>query len=264
MKKAFTITELLVAIGLLMAVLAAATTIFHYSIEAQRIAMATSEIMHSLRAITDQLNANFAGLRKDGYLVLRSTSDANDAVYFFSTGDFISWKDSDVRSNIARIYFGPAKIDPNNLLLDIKLLTPGKSGGLDYNDANFAACQADIITNYEDYNSVLSADRPDVNLAVRPNDARMLLAQNVGSMQIAWAYDREVGDPNQTIVWYGRSKPVPGNQSFETEGDPYLAVWTPRNQTDWPMALKFTFTLYDSKGILKTGRRFEHIVYIGN
>jgi hypothetical protein len=29
-------------------------------------------------------------------------------------------------------------------------------------------------------------------------------------------------------------------------------------------ALKFTFTLYDSKGILKTGRRFEHIVYIGN
>ena len=31
----------------------------------------------------------------------------------------------------------------------------------------------------------------------------------------------------------------------------------------YPPALKFTFTLYDSKGILKGGRTFTHIVYIG-
>ncbi|MBU1259587.1 MAG: hypothetical protein KJ757_03435 [Planctomycetes bacterium] len=260
MKKAFTITELLVAIGLLMAVLGASTTIFHYSIEAQRIAMATSEIMHSLRAITDQLNANFAGLRKDGYLVLRSTSDANDAVYFFSTGDFISWEDSDVRSNTARIYFGPAKIDPTNLALDIKLLTPGKSG-IDYNDANFAACQSNIFDNYEDPYNILSAGRPNINIQSEPNDVRKLLAQNVGQMRIEWT---DANAPSGLINWYTADKPKPGSQSFEIEGPPYLAFWSPFNPTDWPMALKFTFTLYDSKGILKTGRRFEHIVYIGN
>ncbi len=29
-------------------------------------------------------------------------------------------------------------------------------------------------------------------------------------------------------------------------------------------ALKFTFTLFDSKGILPQGRTFTHIVYLGN
>jgi hypothetical protein len=29
-------------------------------------------------------------------------------------------------------------------------------------------------------------------------------------------------------------------------------------------ALKFTFTLYDSKGIIKEGRTFTHIVYLDN
>jgi type II secretory pathway pseudopilin PulG len=258
MKKAFTITELLVAMGLLVAVLSASTMVFHYSIEAQRTAMATSEIMHSLRAITDQLNADFASLRNDGYLVLRSTNDANDAVYFFSTGDFLSWQDSDRRSNTARMYFGPAKIDPNNLVLDIKLLTPSNIKGLDYNDANFTACQTDIRANFEDPNKVLSADRPDVNMAVSPDDARKLLAQNVGSIRIEWT---DGSAPSGRIQWFGQAllKVAP----FETPGPPYRAVWTPRNPTEWPKALKFTFTLYDSRKILKTGRTFEHIVYIG-
>ncbi|MBA7692001.1 hypothetical protein ES703_100557 [subsurface metagenome] len=32
----------------------------------------------------------------------------------------------------------------------------------------------------------------------------------------------------------------------------------------YPKALKFTFRLYDSKGIIEKGRRFTHIVYIGD
>jgi hypothetical protein len=31
----------------------------------------------------------------------------------------------------------------------------------------------------------------------------------------------------------------------------------------YPDMIKFTFTLYDSRGIIKGGRRFEHIIYIG-
>ena len=59
MKKGFTISELLVAVGLLAAVLAVSGIIFNYSIEAQRTASATAKIMRTLRAITDQLNINF-------------------------------------------------------------------------------------------------------------------------------------------------------------------------------------------------------------
>jgi hypothetical protein len=32
----------------------------------------------------------------------------------------------------------------------------------------------------------------------------------------------------------------------------------------YPKALKFTFTLYDSKGIIEDGRVFTHIVYLGD
>jgi len=32
----------------------------------------------------------------------------------------------------------------------------------------------------------------------------------------------------------------------------------------YPKALKFTFTLYDSKGVIKNGRTFTHIVYLGD
>jgi len=66
MRKAFTIIELLVAIGILAVVLSFANVIFKVSIGAYRTAIANAEIMQKLRAITNQLNTDFKGLRKDG------------------------------------------------------------------------------------------------------------------------------------------------------------------------------------------------------
>jgi hypothetical protein len=289
--------ELLVAVGLLAAVLAGAGMIFHYSIEAYRIASATTEIMRTLRTITDQLNIDlgFEGFQKDGYLVLRS-DDSNSALYFFSTGDFQSWRDPDIGSNIARVYFGPAENDPNILALDKLLLTPGQpppDPNYDYRDANFAACQVDIKNELgEDPCDMLSGGRPDVNMADNPDDIGRLLAQHVGSFKIEWTYGwRHPTEPN--IIWWGRyntgdvsanaladetgnlEKPdgtsvvatATGGISsaiHEDKGPPYAVQWDPNNQSLWPKALKFTFTIYDSKKILKGGRKFEHIVYIGN
>jgi prepilin-type N-terminal cleavage/methylation domain-containing protein len=264
MRKGFTITELLVAIGLLAAVLAVSSMIFSYSIDAQRTAAATTEIMRTLRAITDQLNIDFQGLQTDGYLVLwsgtiGSNPNSRDALYFFSTGDFQSWFDSDRRSNIARIYFGPSRNSPSDLALDALLLTPGYFG-LDYNDANFAECQIDVNDCLgEDPNTVLSVGRPTTNITSDPDNARRLLAQNVGSLLIEWTED----NPSGQIKWFGRNNPFGAGAAFENPGNPYIARWTPSNQSLWPKALKFTFMLYDSKDIIKNGRRFEHIVYIG-
>jgi hypothetical protein len=46
--------------------------------------------------------------------------------------------------------------------------------------------------------------------------------------------------------------------------------WRPKNSEviGWPtnlypIAFKFTFTLYDSKGVIKEGRTFTHIIYLG-
>ncbi|MCE5340383.1 MAG: type II secretion system GspH family protein [Planctomycetaceae bacterium] len=266
MKKGFTLTELLVAVGLLVAVLAASTMIFHYAIEAQRTAMATAEIMRTLRAVTDQLNINLAGLRKDGYLILYSNtipSDGNhcDALYFFSDGDFQSTADDKVRSNIARIYFGGAKNDVNNLLLDMKLLVPSKlMDANDWSSKSFVECQQNIST-FEDPNDKLnySGSRPEFD-ANHPDN---LLAQGVSNLKITWTYDSSkwhTASGVRKIEWYGLL-PNYGDSSFESAG--YRAVWTPSNPDKWPAALRFEFTISDSRKIIKDGKRFEHIVYIG-
>src|SRR4030042_120928 len=117
--KAFTLIELLVAMGILAMVLSFASVIFRVCIDSHRTAIANAEIMQKLRAITNQLNDDFKGLQKDGYLVLhcellnrKEYEDLNpydfraDRIYYFCTGDFQSWFDTDIRSNIAQIYFG--------------------------------------------------------------------------------------------------------------------------------------------------------------
>jgi len=118
--KAFTLIELIVAIGILAVILSFASVIFRVSIDAHRTAIANAEIMQKLRAITDQLNADFKGLRKDGEIfvvwVAKAKPGANpvdpnsyvrfDRIIFFADGDFQSYGVSPmVRGNIARISY---------------------------------------------------------------------------------------------------------------------------------------------------------------
>jgi hypothetical protein len=226
--------------------------------------------MQKFRAITDQLNSDFQGLRKDGYLILHSevitrkehSSDTStgsfrsDRLYFFSTGDFQSWYNSTVRSNIARIYLGHEWISlaaaqnvPVNrwrLAQDVNLLTPGMSWG-DYNDVNFAWCQVHPTEIIEEANGMF-LNPPDVNMTYDANSLRRLLCENAGWFQIEWTDGTIAGS---TINWFGY-----------VSGPPYEIIWQPADL--WPKALKFTFTLYDSKNVFKNGQTFTHIVYIGD
>ncbi|MEK7992165.1 MAG: type II secretion system protein, partial [Planctomycetota bacterium] len=119
----FTLIELMVAIGILAIVMSFASVIFRVSIDAHRIAMANSEIMQKLRAITGQLNADFEGLDKDAEIfvawVAKALPPASsyrdldldgyerfDRIMFFATGDFQSYSvNPAVRGNIARICY---------------------------------------------------------------------------------------------------------------------------------------------------------------
>jgi hypothetical protein len=228
--------------------------------------------------VTEQLNLNLAGLRKDGYLLLYSNtigSNHQDAIYFFSDGDFQSNDDPNLRSNIARIYFGGAKVgtnnnDPNILLLDMLLLTPGNLNSPgpndDFENISFAQCQTKIsqLEDGKDPNDILdyTVSRPTFDANYPDN----LLAQRVSDLLIEWTYDSNEWDSTVTgprkIEWYGQKIPRARGNTFEfTAG--YRATWTPYNQANWPDALRFEFTIRDSKNIIKGGRRFEHIVYIG-
>ncbi len=126
MKRAFTITELLVAMGLLAAILAASGVVFSSAVDAKRTADATNEITLKLGAITGQLTADFTGLRKDGeiFLVWMAGVDEDgddivdrferfDRIMFFANGDFSSYHPGPDRNiilgNTARICYMLAK-----------------------------------------------------------------------------------------------------------------------------------------------------------
>jgi len=263
MKKGFTITELLVAVGLLAVVLAACGIIFNYSIDSHRTAGATAEIMRNLRVITDQLNADFAGLRKDAPLVIEFSTQngvSADSIVFFSTGDFQTSSDNTVRGNVARIYYGQAE-SPDPLSDDIRnkiiarkqvILAPdanASTGGDEYVAKSLIEEVKEYIGSHVSVSDVW-LDRPDVD----PNTGSgisMYLAKGVDNFSIMICGSdggNSVTDANHSINWRLKSGGAPAHFGFSTA---------------YPEAIKFTFTLYDSKGIIKTGRRFEHIVYIG-
>jgi prepilin-type N-terminal cleavage/methylation domain-containing protein len=72
MKKAFTIIELLVAMGLLSVLIAISGLVFSTAVKAHRAANATGEISAKLQAFTHQLDADFGNghLQKDGEFLL--------------------------------------------------------------------------------------------------------------------------------------------------------------------------------------------------
>lgn len=147
MRRGFTIIELLVAIGILVALLAASGVIFSMAVDAQRAASATSEITEKLQAIRDQLDNDFGGLIKDEALAVwfelnpvdqdgDGTIDRYerfDQILFFATGDFQTIRQYDdgmindtVWSNTARVYYGHAdRIDYANRAVANKALVEG-------------------------------------------------------------------------------------------------------------------------------------------
>jgi len=340
----FTLIELMVAIGILAIVMSFASVIFRVSIDAHRIAMANSEIMQKLRAITGQLNADFEGLDKDAEIfvawVAKALPPASgyrdldldgyerfDRIMFFATGDFQSYSvNPAVRGNIARICYmlaqkGNIKPDvqkPNERVLSrnqhIVTADPALPAFFDPNSFNNQqwyqwnnqyeydkispeAWKTIAWQNKQDMLSVVtdikvgtSAISEQVKGAmVDPADANsihMLLCQGVGEFKIQSWYDAQKkwipevdpdGDGNLADTHFYMTDPnaVPG---VLYPYPPYGGVIInninyPRAQVDKAhfeaipglgRALKFTFTLFDSKGIIKQGRTFTHIVYLGN
>ncbi len=337
--KAFTLIELLVAIGILAIVMSFVSVIFKVSIGAHRTAIANAEIMQKLRAITDQLNTDFKGLRKDGEIfvvwVAKPLTAADykdndldgyerfDRIMFFADGDFQSYKPPVVRGNVARICYMIAKKgnvsaegqDRTKRVLarNLHILTADPSLP-DFPDFDsFSDTQWYEWNNWDEYDKIsleawkniswqnkkdmltatsdIQVDDSSVNMAVRgvkvdPMDANsihMLLCEGVSEFKIQGWYDAQQqwipevdpdgdGDLADTHFFLNEPNKAPGvlyNSSRENI-DIYNINYA-GNQIDEAhfnaipglgRALKFTFTLYDSRGIIENGMTFTHIVYL--
>ncbi len=132
MRKAFTLIELVVSLGILAVVVSFAGVIFRVSIESHRTALANAEIMQKLRVIAEQLDSDFQGLRRDGDIFIiwdaarkseyggvhrndPSAFERFDRIMFFTTGDFQTYKtDPPVRGNVARVCYTLVSLPANN------------------------------------------------------------------------------------------------------------------------------------------------------
>ena len=292
--RAFTLIELVVAVALLAMVFAFAGMIFKVCINSYRTAVANAEIIQKLRAITDQMNADFKGTiwntpgrirfgypdksyvdNKLVYTASDATRDVrSDSIIFFANGDFQSTKQyqytkstgetalKTVSGNVACIFYVLANVttyspeekpDPKKKILMRRqtILTSDSSLTQNFNliDGNeYCNTQslAELIADPAfDANALM--DKKDLNL----NDANDLVNYMAK------------GVDDFTIQYVGTEFPPDLTKKFSD--------WRPDNNdvtAGWPTALypiavKFTFTLYDSKGVIKDGRTFTHIVYIG-
>lgn len=124
-KKAFTIVELLVAMGLVVILVALSSLIFAAGVKAHRLADSTIEITRRAEAVSRQLVADVGGLRTDAPLAIwfenafvDTTGDGVadtyrrfDQILFFANGDFQTIKQyngNTVWGNVSRIYYGHA------------------------------------------------------------------------------------------------------------------------------------------------------------
>ncbi len=263
--RGFTLIELVVAVGLLSMVLGFAGVIFKVSIEAQRTAGANAEIMQKLRAITDQLNRDFKGIRKNAPLeILFEKEDVgkgrivrHDGIAFLGNGDFQSVRLYDygtksgskiVAGNVASIYYGQAA-GQTTLIRKQRILTFDDTLDASPNMADVGDVNEFLVMSLAEWNKPGSwTIRRNLDTTV-PNDLVMYMAPGVDDLSVQVVESISPGVP---IDWWPEDDDIATGDSKTYAGGGF------------PRAIKFSFRLYDSKRILKGGRAFTYIVYIGD
>lgn len=140
-KRGFTLVEMMVAVSITVAMLAMTGVVFKSCSDASSKALAYTDMMRRVRAITGQLKRDFSGLRRDMPLAIlwethRVDLDGDgigdetirwDRIVFFANGDFQTMTTNPpVSGNVARIYYGhSANVDDDvsSNIFDSTLIT---------------------------------------------------------------------------------------------------------------------------------------------
>lgn len=241
--KAFTLIELIVAIGILAILLSFMGVVFNVSCKTYRTANANREIMIKLRAITDWLDTDFEGIVSDypNRIVTKTITDTKaDRIVFPATGNFQSirlYNDNIVSGNAAIIFYGQANNpfvgDPREKILTRIQTILTSNYSLPDSNLRDEYCKLSLSEWRTTANMDIWAAIPKLDPRIE-KDLAMYMAKGVDNFTIE-QFDRII---DGKIVWQRKSS------NIKTK------------------ALKFTFTLYDSKGIIKQGRTFTHIVYL--
>ena len=277
MRKAFTLIELIVALGILAVILSFAGLIFRVSIESHRMALANAEIMQKLRVITEQLDADFKSMifeyggavkaRTRTYVIEGQAGQDDeeievnwDSVVFFASGDFQSTgqydTDGTIAGHVAAIYYGPA--DPNSYAREPEpkdrwllrrqtiLASEASEDDSDPNGEYYATSLQEWFAGTPGSDLEGWVEAPLIASEDIAATLPMYLAKGVDDFTVAYLERGDEIGTTEVLPWkrhIGDDVPTSGIS---------------------PYAFKFTFTLYDSRGTIKKGRTFTHIVYLGS
>ena len=265
MKRGFTLIELVAAIAVLVIISSFAGAIFSVSVDSHRTAAANAEIMQNLRAITDQLDADFGGLRTEMPVNIYADSEQSldslgvpypvrsDRVTFFANGDFQTtgqYGGETIAGNVAAIFYG--LVDVNN---SYGVVPPPPR-------QKILARRQTILTG--DPNSPLSESYPQGEYyKYSLSEWRAELDVDALALDVLMTRPRFNLVAQEGLVTYMAR----GVDDFAIEYEWWDSVgevvrWSRGSGAVAPKALKFTFTLYDSRGIIGGGRTFTHIVYL--
>jgi prepilin-type N-terminal cleavage/methylation domain-containing protein len=333
---AFTLIELMTAMGLLAMAIGFAAVIFKVSINSYRTASANAQIIRKMRALTEQLEADFTGAVEGFPMLFRFEQDPNDdrfdQVMLLATGDFRSVQlytggapgedGKPLWGNTARIHYGQAQqsSDPNGqpgnlpprqrtLARRQHILTPDTDLEQWPEASDFAASFDDTDPagggycneRYEheslsvaDWRNLDAGDwqelvdtaftyRPLVDMADELTYHK-LMCEGVSSFSVQWAWWDAA---ERALRWYPDNDPDgdpdTDDSDFERMNGDFGVILNARRAAefdDWhtlaggitsgtghtfeaefrPAALKFTFTVHDSQGVIDGGRDFTHIV----
>lgn len=257
MRKAFTLIELVVAIAIMAMVISFAGVIFKVSIGTYRTAIANAEIMRKLRAITDQLNTDFKSVSKGYPIVVWS-----DRIVFIANGDFqsisqypynLAGDKKTVAGNLASIFYGMSGqvLSRGQMILtsDSSLLPLDPNTLGEYCKMPFYEFRAECKKIFGTKEAWAGKNLPRLNPTLEKDLVRYM-AKGVRDFTVE--YERWDNTTGKFMWQKGNGVFVDASPSHRFGGHPASR------------ALKFSFTLHDSKGIIKNGRPFTHIVYIGD
>jgi prepilin-type N-terminal cleavage/methylation domain-containing protein len=183
----------------------------------------------------------------------------------------------------------------HNNISDVIVVDPVQNNWFEHDTNSLSQWQA-AAQNSTSVDNIITGcfnNRPDVNLA-NANTLHLLMTQKVGNFSVQWSY--LFTNAGQTFIyWWPSNDPDANPVTLDSDFDKMIAdhslltpafgvcfnVATPSvsgwflpasvsgyhfagSSTFYPVALKFTFTLYDSRGVFKDGQTFTHIVYLGD
>ncbi len=213
---AFTIVELLVAIGLLVAILMFSIVIFRVAIQSQQKAVATGEFLRTITAITTRLEQDFSSLDVDAPFAIWFDKDGSDRVFFFTSGRFGRLSSGNIDAGQVSYNYGAllyATAGSSQLLREFTptdryqdIITPSVTLGN----------ERDSLIN--EINSAISYN-PD-----NPATYGLLLNDQVAKFKVQILY----GSNDGTIRWYPDDKPysqIPDYSDFNLMSDRFVTFF---------------------------------------